>query len=147
MAIIVPKAVVTLVGRNYFANVIGGKLSPLSAGFKYFQVGVDGYTVVGGDKIPKDPDENRTQLEAVELGHFYFQKNLAATDIVVSGRLVTVNAKLDNSEGNDDGAGHSPEYFEVGLFSDTDVLIVYGTAAGVIKDSSFALTYRFTINF
>lgn len=143
MAVIVPKRIVTLAGRNYFANVLGGKISPLSSGLTYFQVGNGGFTIVGGNKVPKEPDENIVALE----GPFIFQKNFDVLDLSVSTRFLQVNAIVLEGEANDDGTGNSPELFEIGLFSDTNVLVVYGTFPGLIKTSAFRVTFKFKISF
>lgn len=131
--------IVTLVGRNYFANVMGGKLS--SAGITQFKIGVDGYTIVNGQKVPKVPSEDRTMLEAEELGHYVFSKNLDPTKLVVADRILTITAEVLETEAN------GQEFFEVGLYSDTGVLVVYGTFPGILKQASFKMIFTIKIKF
>lgn len=131
--------IVTLAGRNYFANVMGGKLS--SAGISQFKIGVDGYTIVNGQKVPKVPSEDRTMLEAEEAGHFVFSKALDSTKLSVTDRILTVTAEVLETEANGE------EFFEIGLYSDTGTLVIYGTYPGILKQASFKMIFTIKIKF
>jgi hypothetical protein len=81
---------------------------------------------------PKAPTASQTDLESESDPDLYtFQKDFnPTTDMVFAGSgtgRVTCQVALDLHEGIDDGEGGTPYYSEGGLFSDSDVLLVYFT--------------------
>jgi len=89
-------------------------------------------------RIAKIPREGKTDLESESDSKLYtFQKNFG-DDVqfggVGSGKL-ECNILLDTTEGNDDGEGNSPVYYEGGIFSDNDVMLAYFTMPGFEKNS------------
>lgn len=97
----------------------------------------------------KKPEKGLTDLESESDDHLYtFQKDLVPeTDIVfyesvsptsdpTTKKSIRITIELDTDEGNDDGAGDAPYYFEGGLFSENDVMLAYFTFPGKKKTSS-----------
>jgi hypothetical protein len=103
--------------------------------------------------IPTVPQESRTELVSesatgLEQGLYTFSKDLSPGDFVFQGvgtGAVRVTLTVDAAEGNDDGSGNPPFYFEGGLFSNNGVLIMYFTMSGVKKTASGALTKIFDL--
>lgn len=65
---------------------------------------------------------------------FVFKKTYLGTDLTFEedGRMTAV-AFLDFAEGNDDGFGGTPEFFEIGVFDTAGNMIAYGTYPGEDK--------------
>lgn len=65
---------------------------------------------------------------------FTFEKAYVGTDLTFeeAGRMSAV-AFLDFLDGNDDGFGGSPEFFEIGVFDAAGNMIAYGTYPGEVK--------------
>lgn len=132
--------------------------------FNYTKWGEGGFVDSGGTDIPRDPSlfTGNTDLEVVQNpGTYspytavsgYFQIDLSAEVAFSSGTVtLTVTAKLESSEFNDDGGGDNPRLFEVGVFDNAgdiptgDVpdgsaqsghnMIAYATFDGFLKTSS-----------
>lgn len=91
----------------------------------------------------KQPARGQVDLEAVDESLFSIQKSLELTDMVFQGTgtgRVRITCTLDADEGNDDGSGEAPVYYEGGLYTSNDVLVMYLTWPGAKKTSSGALT-------
>ena len=120
--------VVTNIGREVLAKSFGniGGFSLVRA--VKFAYGEGGFQIVGGGRIPKEPDPTLTDIEADGVSLFRFEKTLLAADVTfIAPSTIEFRCKLDPSEANDDGTGSSPKFFELGLYDDDDNLIVYAT--------------------
>lgn len=98
------------------------------------------------------PDNNNLILTATYTGtggtgdgsvitapFFVFKKSFVGVDLTFLGTgtgVCTAVAFLDFIEGNDDGFGGNPEYFEIGIFDTNDVMVAYGTYPGETKVST-----------
>jgi hypothetical protein len=74
---------------------------------------------------------------------YTFQKDFSSSDTwIVENHLGRLRIKvfLDGHEGLDDGNGYSPFYFEGGLFSEDDTMIVYFTFTKARKTGSSEIT-------
>lgn len=138
--------VFTTVGRGALGKSFGN-LAGLSGSYpicraSYFRIGMGGYTIVGGNKFPKAPDPSLTALEATGApGDFYFQKSLANQDISwIAPSTLVIRCRLDPIESNDDGTGNPPKFFEIGIFDENNVMIIYSTFAEQTKSSNKILT-------
>jgi len=92
---------------------------------------------------PWQPNAGQTDLDAVDKGLFTIRKDLELTDTVYQGagtRTVRVTCELEAAEGNDDGSGAAPVYYEGGIYTSDDVLVMYFTWPGIKKTSAAALT-------
>lgn len=149
------QGVFTDIGRAALAKSFLGPLKrPLYAESyaKYFKIGVRGYQLgPGGTKQPKTPDPSLSDIESVTLGAYYFTKDFTVDDldINIDGSITyaKITAFLDYSEGDDDGTGNSPEFFEVGIFDDQDVMLIYATMPGETKNASKTLNHIINVNF
>lgn len=156
MATGVIQGVWTDVGRQAMAQ---GVLGPLvrppykETFFKYFKIGEGGFVLgAGGSKSPKTPDPSLTDLESVSDTALYtFQKDFTAAELSYeldgSVPFAVAKAFLDFTEGNDDGMGESPEYFEIGIFDENDVMLIYATIPGETKNPSKTLNHIVKANF
>lgn len=136
MAVIV--GTITNVGRRRQAessigNIVGYDLMT----FKYFKVGEGGWISDGVSRIPKNPSPALTDIEATGApGDSYFQKNLTADRCeFVLPSTAKLDCFIDQTEGNDNGLGESPRYFEIGIFDEQDNLIIYATFPEETKNS------------
>lgn len=150
------QGVFTDAGREAFAKSFLGPLKrpPYGESYaKYFKIGEGGYILgPGGTKQPKTPDPSRTDLESESDPTLYtFQKNLIVADlnfqICDSVPFAVVRTFLDYSEGNDDGFGSNPEFFELGIFDEQDVMLFYATMPGETKNAAKTLNHFIHINF
>jgi len=87
------------------------------------------------------PDQRYATTE-----RYYFEKALTTGDMsFLSPNKLEVRCKLETTEGNDDGYGNSPEFWEIGVFSEHPfiggqyLLIAYGTFPMQTKTSAFPL--------
>lgn len=100
-------------------------------------------------RIPLAPSEGKTALESEQDASLYtFSKDFVAGDLVFQGvgtGRVRVTLNVLASEGNDDGSGNSPYYYEGGLFSVNGVLLAYFTFPGVKKTASGAFSKVFDL--
>lgn len=103
---------------------------------KYFKIGEGGWISDGINKIPKNPNPALTDIEADgSPGNSYFQKNIATNKVLfIAPSTAQIDCTLEISEGNDNGLGESPQYFEIGLFDEYDNMIVYATFPGETKN-------------
>jgi hypothetical protein len=158
MAII--PAVVTDLARQRWPKMQGGLLAHTK--IDYFKVGEGGwfYNSLTAQREPRTPDPTLTDLDIIlDLGRApgserydvgenlgYFQKSLVPTDffyeidyILRTATLLDFpeyNAKDDGTLIYDIGSPYtSPEIWELGLFDEDDVMVVYCTFVKEIKES------------
>lgn len=116
-----------------------------------FRIGEGGFKEEGGDKVPKDPDPSRTELEAPSLDvedQFVFSKVLTSSDLsFISPTRVEIRCTVDSGEANEDKVGDNPEFFELGVFDDNGIMILYQTFAKEIKTSSKSLDHKLFVDF
>lgn len=118
-----------------------------------FRVGEGGYEVTPSGNVPRTPDPNLTDLDAIENPSRYasdsvatFEKALTAPDFNIVGSTLEVTCFLDFGEFNDDGFGNFPDIYEIGLYSDNPFggpgkfLVAYGTFAVQQKTPGNTLT-------
>lgn len=150
------QAVVTDNGRIAFAQSVLGPLvrPPYAQSFaKYFKIGEGGFiSGPGGTKEPKTPVGNEPDLESEsDAGLYTFQKELVAADLtyeVCDGiPYAVIRSFLDFGEANDDGSGGTPEFFEIGVFDEQDVLLFYATIPGETKTGAKTLNHFLYVNF
>lgn len=150
------QGVTTDVGRIAIAKSMLGPLvrPPYAQSFaKYFKIGTGGYIAgPGGTKTPKTPVGNETDLEAAgDPSLFVYQKDFVAADLtyeLCSGIPYAVcRAYLEYSEANDDGFGNTPEFFEIGIFDEQDVMLFYATFPGETKTGSKTLNHYIYVSF
>jgi len=120
-----------------FGNVGGYSLSRAVK----FVFGEGGFEIVGGVKQPKIPNPALTDIEADGISLYRFEKLLTAADVAfIPPSTIEFRCKLDPTEANDDGTG--PEFFEMGLFDDSNNLIVYATFDAQTKvETKSLITY------
>lgn len=144
------RGLITNDGRRLMAEQMGRKSDTI--GIDTFRVGEGGFTTVSGNKEPKDPDPTRSTLESQNDSNlFTFQDSIPSGDIIVTedsnviseastgAPVLQVTVLVEDTEANDDGSGNHPEFFEVGLFDDNDIMVFYGTYPGETKTSSTTL--------
>lgn len=150
------QGVVTDAGRIALAQSILGPLvrPPYEQTFgKYFKIGEGGFVSgPGGSKSPKTPVGNETDVESESDSNlFTFQKDFTASDLtyeLCDGVPYAVFRVFINfGEANDDGFGNPPEFFEIGIFDEQDVMLAYTTFPGETKNGSKTLNHFVYINF
>lgn len=121
-----------------FANLAGFPIVRA----KYFKVGMGGWYDTPLGRVPKDPNPSLLDIEATGApGDVFLQKDLVAADFLfVSPSTMQIRCRLSGSEGNDDGLGNAPRYFEVGVFDDNDNMIIYATFPEQTKSANKVLT-------
>lgn len=128
---------ITNVGRGRQAQSWISTLSGFPVlSVKSFKIGEGGWISDGLSKTPKNPNPALLDLEADGTpGNTFVQKDLT-TDRVsfISPSTAQIECTLDMTEGNDNGYGVSPQYFEIGLFDEQDNMIVYATFPGETKN-------------
>ena len=143
MASSVVTGVVTDLGRELLAKSFGSLAGFNICRAKYFKIGMGGYLLgPGGIRIPKTPNPALTNIEATGApGDNFFQKNLVAADFLfLNPSTMQVRCRLEVGEGNDDGAGNAPRYYELGLFDDYDNMIAYTTFGEMSKTPTKVIT-------
>lgn len=159
MAVTDVRGVPTLAGKQAFANALAGlaAFSPVS----FYRIGEGGFVAQpGGVQVPADPADtgkaHTTKTDIVAQGQgvnglHREQKNFGVVDIStdtgVGGTTLTVNLTLDFAEGNDNGLGGTPQYFECGVFNAAGVMLAYGTFPREEKLSNRKLVKRMKITF
>jgi hypothetical protein len=113
--------------------------------FSYFKIGCGGWTDSSGTKEPIDPTTKKglTDLDCIEnsgsypaASQYYFQKSLTSGDIAYEAdRKSRGTCTISFTEANDDGLGNPPEFWEIGIFDENDVMVVYGTFPKETKTS------------
>lgn len=105
--------------------------------FAQFKIGCGGWEDVGGEKVPIDPTTkyDLEDLDCIENAgsypvesRFHFDKALSVSDISYEAdRKSRATCVVSFTEANDDGYGNPPEFFEIGIFDQNGVMVVYGT--------------------
>lgn len=75
---------------------------------------------------------------------FTFRKNLADGDVLFSSSspaITEITAVVDTGEANNDQLGNDPEFFELGLFDENGVMLVYVTFDAETKNSGIQLNH------
>jgi len=135
MAVLV--GTITDVGRRRQAESFISTLAGYDVlSLKYFKIGEGGWISDGVSKIPKNPNPSLTDIEADGTpGNTYVQKDLTADKVqFILPSTAQVECTLEMTEGNDNGYGEAPQYFEIGLFDEQDNMIVYATFPGETKN-------------
>lgn len=135
MAVEVVGIVPNIARKTWAEADIGSGLG--HAKFSYFKIGCGGWVDVGGTKEPVDPTTKMDleDLDCIEnpgsyppASQYYFQKSLTAGDIAYEAdRKSRATCIVSFTEANDDGYGDPPEFWEIGIFDENDVMVVYGT--------------------
>jgi hypothetical protein len=137
--------VITNIGREALAKGFGyvGVFYPNPTYAAYFRIGVKGYLDTVQGRIPKDPDPSLTDVEAngSDASNYRLQKSFSSSDVVfLTPSTIQFRCRLVATEGNDDGDGNNPRFFEIGIFDSNDVLIAYGTFDEQTKNPAKILT-------
>lgn len=143
MATSVITGVVTDLGRELFAKSFANVAGFNICRAKYFKIGMGGYIVgPGGVRIPKTPDPTLVDVEATGApGNIFFQKDLIPADFLfISPSTMQIRCRLDTGDGNDDGAGNAPRYYELGVFDDFGNMIAYTTFGEMSKTPTKVIT-------
>ena len=136
--------VVTDQALEKFARALAGDPggSPMSllngATFKF---GEGGWINPGPGKVPRVPDPTLTDVDAIARPFLYpadsryvFTKTFPAPDVFWEAPSVArCRLFLDFGEANDDGFGNSPEFWEVGIFDTTGMMVAYFTMPVQVK--------------
>lgn len=126
-----------------------------SVNVSYFKIGEGGWMHLNGATVPREPDPVLTDLDCLENPDRYpvgsrhsYRKGLEASDIVhtVAGEI-TIACELDLGEGNDVDDIDPPKYFEIGVFTDTDVMMYYATFPQFTKRSDRVFHLDLTIRY
>jgi len=139
------EVIFTSEGRKRVGESLGSALAGQPClRIKSFKIGEGGFVNTPAGRIPNDPfsREGETDIEADGTpGSSFFQKDFTSDDFETNpDGSVRFTAILDYGEGNDNGFGDNPRYFEVGLFDQSDVMIAYGTFTEENKNPSKKLT-------
>lgn len=118
----------------------------------YFKIGEKGHDG-GSPPSPVTPSPTRTDVEAQydqasspPAAHdSYFKKDLAAGDVTATAGVLEIICNVISSEGNDDGQGNDPSYYEVGVFDEEDDMIVYCTFDEIVKDNERSIQQTITL--
>jgi hypothetical protein len=88
-------------------------------------------SIIDGTRAPID---QRYPSDVVNFSWAFYEKQITAADIIAETPFTArVRCFLDFGEFNDDGFGHSPELWEIGLFTDhptvlgQKLMVAYGT--------------------
>lgn len=150
-------AVITNGWRSKLAQMFpvgSSTLIPASA-VSYFKVGLGGWIDPGSGPVPRNPDPSFSDLDIVldaarssanrryafpGPGIAWFKKPLISSDFVYepppipgAPSVMRINALLDFIDWNDDGSGSSPQFWEIGIYDGTGLLMAYGTFPKEIK--------------
>lgn len=143
MAVLV--GTITNEGRRRQAESSIGPLAGFpSMDFVYFKIGEGGWLYDGIAKVPKAPSPALTDIEADGTpGNSFFQKIITTDKVLFIGpSTAKVSCELDLTEGNDNGFGDPPQYFEIGLFDSTGTLLVYATFPEETKSATKILRHH-----
>lgn len=115
---------------------------------------VSGYNIRASFKVEgigKRPSASQDCLDAEKSGEYVFKKVLGVdTETVpvfqgVGSGKVRFRIFLDTDEGNDDGEGNNPWYYEGGLYSGNGELIIYFTFPKIKKDNTKTIDFSFDL--
>jgi len=143
--------IATIGGLNAFREAQLGTSVTIS----YFKIGEGGWQILNGAQVMRTPDPNLSDLDCIENPSRYpsdslvwYQKSITEADITHSeDGEITLACELDVGEGNDFNDIDPPEYWEIGVFTDEDVMMYYGTFSkfSKISDRVFHLDLAITI--
>ena len=123
--------VITNKGREIFAKAFGNISTGIETRAFKFKYGEGGFIDTISGRVPKSPQDGVGLLDvesASDAGLFTFEKALVALDLTfIAPSTMQVRCRLVGSEANDDGFGNSPAFFEIGIFDDSDNMLVYTT--------------------
>lgn len=134
----------TNIGRERQAkSFISGLAGYPALSISYFKIGQGGWMLDNGFKVPKTPNPALEDIEATGgTDDTYFQKALTADKVeFVAPTTSKITCTLDLLEGNDNGLGESPTYFEIGLFDSTGKMVIYATFPEETKNATKILTH------
>jgi hypothetical protein len=144
-------AVITNGWRSKLAQMfpIGSATLVSASAAATFKVGMGGWIDPGSGPVPRTPDPSFTDLDIVldaarlPINRRYpfpgpgissFSKSLIVTDFVFEPpNIMRINTLLDFIDWNDDGSGSSPQFWEIGIYDGTGLLMAYGTFPKEIK--------------
>jgi len=109
-----------------------------------FRFGEGGYEVILGSPVPKTPSRTLTDIEAQGYGVnalYYWEGTLADG----GAGVLTVACQIPAGDGNDRGDATSPTFYEVGLYDEAGVMMIYVTFDGEIKTALKTLTLNLTV--
>jgi hypothetical protein len=136
--------VITNKGRETFAKAFGRVGTGVESYAFKFKFGEGGYIQTPTSRVPKDPQDGITLLDveaASTPGLFYITKNFVVTDLIfIAPSTMQCRCRLIQTEGNDNGFGDPPRFFELGIFDQLDNLMAYATFAEQTKTASKILT-------
>lgn len=137
--------VFTSIGRVTMAKAYGRVAGYPDSYPTHFKIGMGGYIVTPAGRSPKDPDPALTNIEADDTpGNIFIQKALVPLDFtfisITGGGIMQVRCRLEPGEGNDDGTGNPPRFFEIGVFDANNVMLIYTTFAEQSKSPSKILS-------
>jgi len=148
MAVI--QGVLTDVGRAKLAKSALGSVAGYTWSYcSYFEIGEGGWIQQLTGRVPKTPSVAKTNIEADgSAGNSFFKKYLTSDRMLfVSPSTAQIDCYLSLEEGNDDGYGDSPNYFEIGVFDEDDVLLFYCTMPEETKNNTKILHHTINIVF
>lgn len=134
--------VITDLGRATLAKAWGQVAGFPNSYPSHFKIGMGGYINTPAGRVPKAPDPTRTDVEADDTpGNIYIQKSFVNLDFTfIAPSIMQIRCRLEPGEGNDDGLGNSPLFFEIGVFDQNNNMLVYTTFPEQTKDASKILS-------
>jgi hypothetical protein len=119
-----------------------------------FKIGEGGWVMAGAAKVQRAPDPTLTDLDCIQNPsryaadeRYHYTKSIAAGKVVeLSPTSVKVECILDVSQGNDDGFGNAPEFWEIGLYDTDGDMISHTTFYGQPKNDGVALRHYVTLS-
>lgn len=148
-------AVVTAKAREVMPKNYAGQLT-LSE-WTTFKVGEGGWVDAVGGPVRRTPSAAYTTIDALDGSRSLlyatdsrasFSKTLIPADFTFTApSTMEVRCLLDFGEFNDDGFGHSPEIWELGVFDGDGNMVAYATFPKQIKDNTKQLENIVKITF
>lgn len=140
MADAILTGVFTNKGRETLAKAFGNIGTGITTRAFYFKIGEGGYILTPGGKVPMSPQDGVGFTDIVAASDpslFEYKKFFITTDFAfIAPSTMQVRCRLVESEANDNGFGESPEFYELGIFDDSDRLLIYCTFSAQTKSSS-----------
>lgn len=162
------QALMTNGGREALAKSFGGPSGSFNYSYgKYFKIGTAAWQMGVYGKEPQNPNASYTDTQSGVSGVFWYRKTFQSADILfISPFTIQFRCFLDLNDANgnamlepdtsstSDGpkesaslGGNPPEFFELGLFDNNDVMVAYGTFPGETKLNTKTLNHLVNINF
>lgn len=155
------RGVPTLDGKQLSMYLYQGIAS--TTGITYFRIGEGGFIfAAGGQQVPRNPDDGSgySDLSTVEATVDitadpastelrYFEKALTPGDFADDGDSdLIVTCFMDLTEGNGSPSPENdPKYFEIGLYTASNIMVAYGTFPATSKSDSTTITRLVKITF